>query len=263
LKTLIGLSALEHLPWFYDSFLSHGARNLREQVVQGRCAVVVKCDGSVERIVRVAALRISRHSGELLMQLGYFKAGSFTFACGLPGTKLERGETHQEGVTRVLATKLNSLKNAVVLATSPEEDTSEAVSLNFQIKTRYFRTVSSALVAKPYAAPVIHASRSIKVSHRGSAGERDPRLGEVLQSEAHASLWDRGRLGIYIWTHEGDLELLKVTKCQRHVEEWAKTLKINWDVIQHEALWTVHQGGDSLSDTSSSAFSTIPDEYCV
>jgi len=261
LKVAIGLSSLEQLPW---SFQSMGANHLREEVMKGRCAVVVNCDGSVERIVRVAALRISRKDEMVLAQMGYFQGGIFTVACTMPGTKLKRGETHQAGVARVLATRLNPLRDAVAITSFTEEDTSkyEAESLRFRVKTRYYRTVCSANVSRTYSAPVIHATRSEKVTS-------EVHLGEVLRNDIYVFPWDDGRQGIYTWIHERDLESLKAPRSQRHVEEWAKTLRIDEDILEDPRLWSVQEGSDSEEETwlsSGNKFVRVPedvDDPCV
>ena len=94
LQALIGLNSLKQLPRLFDSFLGYPSSHLLDEVMKGRCTVVVNCDDTVERIVRVAALLILHNDGSVVTQLGHFQGSSFTAAC---------------------ATRLNPLTDAVTI----------------------------------------------------------------------------------------------------------------------------------------------------
>jgi len=265
LQALIGLNSLKQLPWLFDSFLGYPSNNFLDEVMKGRCAVVVNCDDTVERIVRVAALRIVHKNGLVLTQLGHFEGESFTAACLLPGTKLERGETHQDGVARVLSARLNPLSDAVTITSSSEEEASKGESLKFRVKTRYYRTVCSAKLSAAFSVPVVwsvpHTARR-SFLHSIVTGENPQLLADMLRSEIYAIAWDDGRLGIYTWILERDLEFLQSPRIGRHVDEWAKTLTIDRDVLETRRCRVFGEDFDITSNDSwSDDHTSIPDEF--
>jgi len=227
----------------------------------GKCAVVVGCDGSVERIVCVVVLRLEHHGGLLLAQLGYFDRGSFTVACQLPGTKTERGETTQDCLTRVLSTRLHVLSDSVQLLHISAEEEYEEMSVKFRVKTRYFRTAFCAKVSGPLFVPLVFSSLSDRETTKFTSSEHDPSLVEILPTEACAIRWDDGRVGIYVWTRECELAILKAPRSRRTVEEWAKTLFLDREILEERSFWSIRKRDPSTGSSTSSATPEVPQEF--
>jgi len=251
LQELIGLQAINQI--VMDSFFSR-CECLRGEVRNGKCSVVVTADGSVERIVCVTALRILRYDGLVLVKVGHFHRGSFTVACTLPGGKLDRGETYGDCAKRVLSTRLHPLSEAVVFTGSMDGNTSEyiAESMKFGVKTRYCRTVCCAQVSKTFQVPTFRRAPAHRQQGHHVATHRDRllRFSAMMHSESYVIPWDDGRLGVYVWMEESELEAMKGPRYQRYLAEWSRSLEIDRDVVEQRSRWSLVDlaGGDSFDD---------------
>merc|ERR1712136_447155 len=119
---------------------------LQEEVRQGRCTIVLNDNGEAERLVSVLAIRIrDEESGNVLVELGRLVDQVIRPICKLPGTKLERGETAEQAVEKLLHTSLAPLAKMVMLETMDFDHTPQTwCSPRYNIRTRYLRTVYNA-----------------------------------------------------------------------------------------------------------------------
>merc|ERR1712079_823332 len=88
---------------------------LRREIMQHMCIVVLNHKGELERVTAVVALKIQRGHDELLVQLGKFnrKQNALERCCLLPGAIRMLGESVGDAVQRILATALFHLEGIV------------------------------------------------------------------------------------------------------------------------------------------------------
>ena len=94
------------------------------------------------------------------------------------------------------------------------------------------------------------------------SGDNYPVVAERLRNEIYAIAWDDGRLGIYTWILERDLEIMLAARIGRHVDEWAKTLTIDRDVLETRRRRVFGEDFDITSSISwSENHTSVPDEF--
>lgn len=130
--------AMANATWSWPTF-SDPRQRLQDEVVAGRCVVVLDSLGEPERVVSVTALKISSSRG-VFYQLGKMRGTDFSAKCILPGTKQRRRELPGGASQRVLMEELAPLKDKVkIMHTERTYDKGKSRSVN--LKTKYQRTV--------------------------------------------------------------------------------------------------------------------------
>merc|ERR1712050_630444 len=100
------------------------------------------CNGEVERIVLVVAIRIEREDQRLIAQLGKWEGSQIIPACQLPGGKEERGELIVHSVKGLLE-RLGLVQSDVEII-NVERKVEWTESKKYGVRTKYLRTVCHA-----------------------------------------------------------------------------------------------------------------------
>jgi hypothetical protein len=181
LQVVIGLDAIQQLriDKKIGRFIMEGPGGrgvildkLQQEVLSGRSTLLISAAGEVERVASVIAFRLENEYGEVLAQIAKYEDGQMAAACQLPGGKQERGELPVDTMHRLLQTKLEPLKDLVYIVGTSQEVTAKA-SKDFNIRTKYMRTIGYSKVSRAeFNPPIVLCSlkrQSIDKSTRKSS----------------------------------------------------------------------------------------------
>lgn len=128
-----------------------GFKQLREEIRQGKCCIVLTKEGKIQRMVSVVVLNLTDNDGRILVEVG--KLGSedggderrFQPSCQLPAKKQAQGEVSMDTVQRILD-RLAPLGGPAgrLEMTGLEWELEEKYSDQFGVETKYLRKVYTA-----------------------------------------------------------------------------------------------------------------------
>uniref|UniRef100_A0A7S2PCK3 Ion transport domain-containing protein n=1 Tax=Zooxanthella nutricula TaxID=1333877 RepID=A0A7S2PCK3_9DINO len=122
---------------------------LLEEVEAGRSVVVVTGQGLVQRVVPLVVLRLVNSDGALFAKIGRIGDAGCEPSCQLPGAKQDEGETVDETLQRLLASRMSELladKFELGEGRQACTEVAENESKTLGLRTRYVRTVISAAI---------------------------------------------------------------------------------------------------------------------
>jgi len=119
--------------------------DLEQEVVAGKCHLVIGPTGEVGRVVRLVVLRLLNQEGKVCVKIGQGASDDFKVKFQLPGTKVEAKEHPEEAILRLLDEDFQPLRGAI------RWDKVETVvdyehSASFDLQTKYIKTVQTAVL---------------------------------------------------------------------------------------------------------------------
>jgi len=143
-RVLMSQAALDVLErktvWSGHLFQQQGMQELTTEVQAGDCDLVVDKQDRVHRVVCIVAVKLTRHDGCILTQIGKVTKGHTVASCTLPGTKVKVGELPQDAMERLLATKLQVIREGIELG-GRSVDEEDRVSKKYGVPSKYRRTL--------------------------------------------------------------------------------------------------------------------------
>lgn len=143
LKVMISLLALRHLPGRFLNFKQNRHAALAQEVAGGRCTLIQKGTGEVERLVMLATLRIQRKDGMRLVRLAELVEDgahiSMEVACKAPGSKLRPKELPQDAANRIVVSEFAPFA-ANMRLTGVHRQVESSMSSKYNVQTRYCKT---------------------------------------------------------------------------------------------------------------------------
>jgi len=144
MRSFIGMVSFEmyqQTTWFWDN---KSVEQLKEEVLTGRCTLLVSNVGKVFRVVAVTALRITNAEGHILVQVGRWEHGRAVPKVALPGTKQRTGETPAQAAKRIVDTDLKAIIGNGMEWGLAETNLEWRESEQYRLRTKYIRTVHDA-----------------------------------------------------------------------------------------------------------------------
>jgi len=211
------------------NFLTSAAKmdRLQSELHSGACDLREDLGGRVVRVVRVAAVQITRSDGMCCLELGENGDEGFRPSLVLPGTKIRYAEYPMDAITRFLldlnveADRLN--------VTDRQISTEVKSSAQYGVDTKYVRTVFYADLpddmAKQVEGTVVTAaflSKNISKSKGLPAIGKVPTDGtaDVDLNDVDVEIFEvRGGKKVYVWLHPFTMEWVQA---QGHRESATK-----------------------------------------
>jgi len=133
----------EQSSWVRRKLAAKGLDELEKEIVEGTCVLTQTSNGAIERVLMVAAIKISRGDDRILVQLGKFRAGSSSPEpdCALPGAKIRDGEQPLDAALRILKKDLFQIAEDCKLSQTWKVSTQLKDSATYGVRSRYIRTV--------------------------------------------------------------------------------------------------------------------------
>jgi len=195
---------------------------LKKQVIEGKCILSLSGSNEIERWVAVAALRITRHDGQILVRLGASDhlEERWVPSCVLPGAKQGGDELPFQTVQRLLAGELSFLSENVQIQHSHFETITE-VSSSYKLKTKYLRTTYSAVLLHPF-----FPSRMVRPRADLGNVTLHEEVQTWLQQDVFTSIQPTSddTFHLYTWLTADDFDLLSSSKGQALLEQWLSHL---------------------------------------
>uniref|UniRef100_A0A7S0ZN82 Cyclic nucleotide-binding domain-containing protein n=1 Tax=Noctiluca scintillans TaxID=2966 RepID=A0A7S0ZN82_NOCSC len=145
MRTRIGLEAIRHVAPRFHLGVPHVMsktryERLKDELLQGDCAVVLNSFGEAERIVPVTALSITQNN-RILVQLAEKEHDKIKVDVKLPRIKQSRDWSPSEALHQVISNKLAPLAGKVQVDSQVQENDTVRNSKRLGIQTRYRQTV--------------------------------------------------------------------------------------------------------------------------
>jgi len=114
---------------------------LEQEVLDGKCNVILNDLQKVHRMVAVIALELKRSDGKILAQLGKINKSMIEWNCKLPGCKIPAHVRAKEALDAFLDKRMSTIKSAIRIDKYEFMPGSSEISDQFGIPTKYMRNV--------------------------------------------------------------------------------------------------------------------------
>merc|ERR1712050_687545 len=115
--------------------------------------VLVYGHGKVERFLSAVRLSIVNEKGQVLTEIGVFRAGVLSIDCVKVGKKVRCGETPQQSLSRLLQEDIPSIANTVRILQT-EIETKAVQSKTWKLPTTVTCTTFTAVLNEPLESQV-------------------------------------------------------------------------------------------------------------
>jgi len=146
----IGLHCLQQHP----GRKKQSADNLMKEVLKGSSTVIMDGTRKLLRIVSVVVLQLERLDGCIFVKLGKASSHQVQTECELLGLKRQRDELAEDALQRLMSEKATFLSGCLEF-TGMSVTTVEKMSREYNIHTRYLRTVCSAKLTQQFQATMV------------------------------------------------------------------------------------------------------------
>merc|ERR1712136_318990 len=251
-QQLIGSLALDRLEpakWSWQGLTVQELESLQEEVFSGRCVLVENQEGVAERVVPLAAVRLERNDGDVLVVLAKMNSSGVLRAAGgiFPGAKHMPGELPGKALERILKDQLSFAFNARIHS-SQREDIEEE-SARFYITTKYIRSVFRVTLPFSYEQPTFFKGRvsrktTLPVERRKSLSSRmsfhfghDRQHWLPAVSDCFAVPDGKGEKGFNVcaWVDPDAVEFFKKPEGKKQIESWVADCDIDLGAGMHVA----------------------------
>mmetsp|Transcript_32711 Transcript_32711/g.59424 ORF Transcript_32711/g.59424 Transcript_32711/m.59424 type:complete len:336 (+) Transcript_32711:1-1008(+) len=188
----------------------------KEELQNGKTALVVGADGILERVVAVVAMRLE-NKGKILVQLAKWDDRTgLKPARVLPGTKRRRGELQSAALTRIINEDLKPWSSGIDLIRSTQDI--KVAESKFGVRTKYLRTEHEARLLNEFDTPA-------ELKPVGFVDDTSvPDLG-ISVSQVYAIRVGHKAL-LYAWLQPEDFEAL-VHMPMHSLERWLSHLDLS------------------------------------
>lgn len=154
-------------------------QKLKEEVQQGKCAVVLDAEGRAVRITSVVLIRVVDEEGHCFWQLGKMEGAKVLAKAEMPGGKRLRGESSMDAVERLFAGQLRALAGCVW--ERMEHNVTEETSREYGVHTKYLRTICHGTLESAPAAPCCTLGQSVSAGGSAPTPQRTSRNQSILK----------------------------------------------------------------------------------
>jgi len=200
-----------------------GVEELKLELENGECDLMVDSLGEVYRSVTIVALRLQRSGNgdgdaAVLTQIGKVVNGVWVSHCQPPGTKVKVGESSRMAIQRLIRQKLEAFSGDVHLD-SFSVDVEDRPSLKYGLHSKYLRSLFEGDVLEPESGYKL-------VLHRETEGNVDAPT--RFDAFIFRSDWERKAepLFIYAWLPPEAIDFLESDAGAPLLKQWVDELSL-------------------------------------
>lgn len=124
-------------------------RYLTEEVDHQKCIILVCGLTKVERVLSTIVLSIVNASEQVLTQIGQCQDGEMSVDCLNVGTKVRRGESPEDSLSRLLQSTFSQIASIVRISDQTAKETKEMQSKTYKVPTLVTCTTFTAVLTEP------------------------------------------------------------------------------------------------------------------